>query len=265
VSDATRTWPAQRGEAGFTITELLVSIAIIAVLLGVGLPALSGVRDAAKTTQSMSNLRQMAIAANAYASIYRAFPPAIRYEVDAHGGLVTIAWDWVQDASGNVSPGPLWQYTDNPDRVMQDPWFDGASTFGSDPFTGYNYNSSFLGAEQPFGSTGWDNMRPGLPAGACLLADQCAMFGQGGWSGGANKFMRAPGNREHLPLSTLYAGGQAFRTPRGTLVAYVDGHVDAVSTPHAGLHATPGVLESVMQHPANGFLSSDDRAYDPRP
>jgi prepilin-type N-terminal cleavage/methylation domain-containing protein/prepilin-type processing-associated H-X9-DG protein len=243
--------PGRRG--GFTLIELLVVITIIAILAAMLLPALARSKATARRVNCVSNLHQMGLAAQVYLGDHNnSFPPAYYYSVE-NGVTVSHAWDLttIMGPTNQVIPGVLWE-GQGAHKVQQCPSFTGGANWSADPHTGYNYNTSFIGHGQ------FESIPEPARASAVRKPGATALFGDGEYSGGANKFMRAPWpNSGDQSFSGRWAGTQGFRHQKRSNIAFCDGHAESWRDRFTENKNGAGNVA-----PGTGFLSPDNSIYD---
>ena len=86
---------------GFSLIEVLVVIAILAIIIALLLPAVQKLREASNRTLCTNSLRQLATGCNDYHSVIGSFPPAVRMKLSGSGAVGDVG-----DANQNF--GPNW-------------------------------------------------------------------------------------------------------------------------------------------------------------
>ncbi len=177
---------------GFTLIELLVVIAIIAILIGLLLPAVQKVREAAARSQSANNLKQMSLALHNIASANDGkLPPSY--------GYFPVGGDWIN----NGAEGSMYFHLLN--YVEQDNMWKSAAT-GNNGHLGYqlswagkprfvktyaapadstndntkdfsSYRTNLLAFADPPGSNSWSG--PRLPASFADGTSNTVAFAEG--------------------------------------------------------------------------------------
>jgi len=251
---------------GFTLVELLVVMAIITVLLGVLLPSISRSRQQAQFILCLNNLRQMSIAAVNYTLANNAYYPLAYYTQKVGKVRYYYTWDFTTYKDWSVTPpkeiiepGILWQKV-TIEKVQQCPSFKGSANWLTDTYTGYNYNTSYIGMDEtvwPYNSVRTAKVK---------RPSETVIFGDGQWENGANKFMRAPWKSKGDTFQNRIAGTQGYRHLGKTNAAFCDGHVQSLKDRFTNTDDTCGKQsfdEYNKTHSEKiGFLSPDNSLYD---
>lgn len=260
----------------FTLVELLVTVALIAVLIGMLLPALGGARDAARTTRCLSNMRQMGLGWTMYAdaSADRVMPLAYTSLEDIGSGDSIYWWGGAGDVSGRVDHaiGFLSPYLDSalsPASVYEcpsQPWGSYRPQGRAAAITStYGYNGYYL---SPAKTPGWSSTISSQrwkrlgdladPAGLMVFADTLLPG-------------RTPSNNALLDPPMLYRGRGVWRANRSPTTAFRHapgrGGIGSAAAVHAdgSATATPGKPAWIVdaRNAVGSIGTTNDPAYVP--
>lgn len=150
--------PNTTAHSAFTVIELLVVISIIAVLAGLLVPAMSMVRDSAKTTQCLSNQRQIYLGCSGYTMDERGFLPDV-YLPNYHYWTVLVAPYLEGKAtygSATRSPELFFQACPNYDRQRLGSGYGLNAQLNYGNTTNPNYHNAWLLGSHGSGNTAWN-------------------------------------------------------------------------------------------------------------
>ena len=253
---------------GFTLIELLVVIAIIAILIGLLLPAVQKIREAANRLKCSNNLKQIGLACHNFHDTNDGLPPAWKYEPPGPTRPTAVAESWgfqilphleqdnvfrQYDRNQNMFYGPNTALTQTPIKMFQCP---------STP----NGNRTVVLQIPP-------NVLPGLPGGTLRsgVSDYSATTGIRNWCnfmgtpcdppdegnrhGALQPWSDDPGAQSQLGARKLTLGTISDGTSNTIMIGELAGTQDVYNARRQKISPLPGLPPPVNESYGAGWAN----------
>lgn len=260
----------------FTLLELLITIAIIAILASMLLPALAQVKEKGQAIDCTSNLKQLTLANLLYANDNRGF--LVPFSIDAFGenkhrwhGTSGDTATFGDDTTFDPSKGPLTQYLGTSGKVnaCKGVKFPEATKAFEKGCGGYGYNpllgqlSEAIWPDSAPLTSGYKLARIKIHSDKVMFADSAILIDSTtGWASpsgtqlGPSSSIAAPGADGYgwISLPTMH-----FRHQGKANISFADGHVTDMPL----VSSAQGANAWKLGHPYPNNDASRDKHYDP--
>jgi len=237
---------AGRRDKGFTLIELLVVIAIIAILIGLLLPAVQKIREAANRMKCSNNLKQIGLGLHNYNDTNGSLPPTF-YCSRGTNGTPNIGWN---DENG---VGPPWS-------VLILPFIEQDNLYKTIAQSVTNYANMVKGSPGWVNDQNWRAIRgTKIPTYTCPSEPNIGTNGDragGGWARGSYAANDNPGGAGY------FDGGTGTWQPQGAPKSYTGGGVFSPNSSQSvgSLSVQDGTANTIMvNHLRAGPVSGDMR------